>query len=130
VSFRIIAYPAILCVNLPCRFAHSYPWCQSSLVALDWLSSHVFECSVFLEPSGRVPRNSSEWHQVYYKCLIKWNYNRTGIAWMVTHQWWNYNVICAFVYIYIIFVENINTLKSFRLTTRVSNDVCFNNTLQ
>jgi hypothetical protein len=49
VTLGIIVYPAILDVNLPCRFTDSYPCYQSSSVALEWLSSHVFKCSVLLE---------------------------------------------------------------------------------
>jgi hypothetical protein len=49
VPLRIIVYPAILEINLPCRFADSYPCYQSSSVDLEWLSSHVSECSVLLE---------------------------------------------------------------------------------
>jgi hypothetical protein len=57
VTLGIIVYPAILDVNLSCRFADSYPCYQSSSVALEWLSSHVFECSVLLEEMAKCPGN-------------------------------------------------------------------------
>jgi hypothetical protein len=92
-TLRIIVYPAIIAINLPCRFAESY---RPSMFILSKSNLHVPPCSFCPSPIcvglhvhsvrvlvkrscrvrclvgtiGRVTRISAECHQVYYNVLL------------------------------------------------------------